>query len=60
MSEENLVQTLDMIFGEENVFVVNDSTDFSEKSDLTKRMKKLLKETKGEEYEMQSLSQGKS
>ena len=59
MSEENLVQTLDMIFGEENVFVVNDDTDFSENSDLTKRMKKLLNQTKGDKNEVQSLSQGK-
>lgn len=45
--EKNLVETLDMIFGQQNVFIVDEKTDLSENSPLTKRAKLLLKETNG-------------
>ena len=40
---QDFVDTLDMIFGRKNVFVVDENTDFSESSEMTKRMKKLIK-----------------
>ena len=45
--EKNLVETLDMIFGQQKVFIVDEKTDLSENSPLTKRAKLLLKETNG-------------
>tara|TARA_Y100001951_G_C11079239_1_gene150420 strand:- start:213 stop:431 length:219 start_codon:yes stop_codon:yes gene_type:complete len=43
IKDDDLVGTLDMIFGQQNVFVIDEKTDFSESSELTKRMKKLTK-----------------
>ncbi len=49
--EKNLVETLDMIFGQQNVFIVDEKTDLSENSPLTKKAKLLLKETHGKELD---------